>query len=621
MSISPSNTDKRNGFLAAFGIFGLSSLTYPFILSYSRLHSPSEIASIYLSPASLIVMGLLLVFNFLFILRNYRVIGSYLHEPRSERMDTAQKTLIEFPRKIIAMSLVFTIASVQIILFFHTGAPSHRMEHLFLSFSNAVFFGIPLYIIFYQRIEKWGSAIPYTTKYTALQLSGRITIVVMFSILAVCAFLIITMRETVRLAASTEVLTLSLTIRSVPIVTLGFLVGVVNITMIMQGVAYRIQDSNYFAFQLGEGNLSGASFTVVPRDEFGSLANGLNLVRDKIQALILSTKTRVQDAITAKNQLLSAAAVTDEAVAAISTDVLEVNSKVEKLDGRTDEVLASMEAVNQNIDALNGQITTQASRVEESTAAVTEMIASLNSISSITARKLETTGHLIAASGDGKQRLDETIVTIKQMNENIERIIGMVSTIQGIAAQTNLLAMNAAIEAAHAGDYGRGFAVVADEIRKLAETSAVNSKKINGDIKNIIDLIRNATSAGDATSKAFEDMNKEIVSVVASFTEIGESVSELKVGGEQILQSVSTLRDISSNVSGSSAKMAEETGSVEKAMEGVKELFTETREVTAHMTEKIRTVADRSEDMGNKSRDIDAVTVKISESLAAFKTE
>jgi uncharacterized coiled-coil protein SlyX len=67
--------------------------------------------------------------------------------------------------------------------------------------------------------------------------------------------------------------------------------------------------------------------------------------------------------------------------------------------------------------------------------------------------------------------------------------------------------------------------------------------------------------------------------------------------------------------------MAEETGSVEKAMEGVKALFTETREVTAHMTEKIRTVANRSEDMGNKSRDIDAVTVKISESLAAFKTE
>ncbi len=612
---------RKNGFFAAFGIFGLGCFSYPLILLYTRLLSPAEIAGVYLSPASLLALAVLLAFDFLYVLRNYRVIGGYLAAGKAEDLDRAQKTLIEFPRKLIAMSLIFTIAAVQIILSFRPEFGGRRIEHLLLSFANATYFGIPLYIFFYQRVEKWASGIPYTAKYTALKLSARIGIVVVFSILAVCVSLIITIRETARAAQDASSLIADLTWRSLPIVVFGFLVGVFNVTMIMRGLAYRISDSNYFAFQLGEGNLSGASFTVVPRDEMGVLAHGLNVVRDKIRSLIVSTKLTVVDAIRAKEALLAAAAVTDETVAAISADVREVNAKVRKLDEGTDGVLRSMEAVNENIDVLNGQIATQAGRVEESTASVTEMIASLNSISAIAVRKLESTEHLTTASADGKRKLDETVVTIQRMNANIERIQGMVSTIQGIAAQTNLLAMNAAIEAAHAGDYGRGFAVVADEIRKLAETSAVNSKKINGDIKDIIALIREATDAGDATSKAFDGMNKEIGDVISSFQEIGESVNELKVGGEQILESVSALRDISSNVTGSSGKMAEETASVETAMAGVKDLFDETRDVTARMTQEIAVVADRSKDMGVKSREIHAVTVKISESLAAFKTE
>ncbi len=622
MQASADNSGARgNGFLAALGIFALGVLTYPLILMYSRLLAPGEVVAIYGSPASLVILALLFAGNFLYIRGNYGAIGLYLASPEPGLLDRAQKTLIGFPRRIITMSLVFTVLSFQAVLLFFPGFAGHRLEHLALGFANAAFFGIPMYIVFYQRIERWASPIPHTSKYTALKLSGRISIVVMFSILAVCAFLIITIRETVRLSSGSEGLIAELTARSMPIVAFGFAVGVLNISMIMRGVASRIGAANDFAAQLGEGALRGASFAIVPRDELGTLSNGLNTVRDKISRLILSTKQTVQEAIIAKDQLLVAATTTGEAVSSIGRDVELLNEKFGNLDSRTDEVLRSVESVNLSIEALDGEIGAQATQVEQSTAAVTEMIASFNSISSIAGKKLESTAHLVSSSEDGRKRLDETLSSVRKMDESIGKIVDMVTAIQKIASQTNLLAMNAAIEAAHAGDYGRGFAVVADEIRSLAEVSGKNSKEINSTIKGVIALIRDAAGAGEATAKAFRSMDEEITSVVSSFAEIEGSVSELKVGGGQILDSVATLRDISSRVSGSSRKISAETGSVGAAMAGVKGLFAETRSVTAHMTGKVRTVAECSTDTGRKSRDIDEVTTRISESLAAFRTE
>ena len=111
--------------------------------------------------------------------------------------------------------------------------------------------------------------------------------------------------------------------------------------------------------------------------------------------------------------------------------------------------------------------------------------------------------------------------------------------IRDLANQTNLLAMNAAIEAAHAGEAGMGFAIVADEIRRLAEASSTNSKRISGVLKEVVAKIEQAASSGDSTKAVFSLMDTEVAAASGAFSEIAAAMSQLKAIEKNFLARIS----------------------------------------------------------------------------------
>ena len=204
--------------------------------------------------------------------------------------------------------------------------------------------------------------------------------------------------------------------------------------------------------------------------------------------------------------------------------------------------------------------------VSTSPSAVEEMIANINSINSILEHNAESVGLLDGATRKGMTGIENVAELVSKIEENSNGLSEMSSVIQKIASQTNLLAMNAAIEAAHAGNSGRGFAVVADEIRKLAENSGSEARKISDVLKNVKQLI-------DATFKDTVDVQKEFSEVVQLSGTVVEqeqtvrrAISEQNEGGKQLLQAVGSMRELTQTVKERTEKLLTDTNAIKESI-------------------------------------------------------
>jgi methyl-accepting chemotaxis protein len=157
-----------------------------------------------------------------------------------------------------------------------------------------------------------------------------------------------------------------------------------------------------------------------------------------------------------------------------------------------------------------------------------------------------------------------------------------------IAAQTNLLAMNAAIEAAHAGDAGRGFSVVADEIRKLAETSSRESQKISAELKQITEAINGVVKGSQASEQAFSQVSYRISETEKLIAEADQAIREQQEGADPVLGALKEMNDITSEVKIGSKKMNE--GNV-TMLEEMNELQAGSQKISDSIEDMVKTVS------------------------------
>ena len=194
------------------------------------------------------------------------------------------------------------------------------------------------------------------------------------------------------------------------------------------------------------------------------------------------------------------------------------------------------------INELNANVNMQVDGVSNSSSAVEEMVANIRSVTHILEGNSSTVQELGAESENGRKRINESAELAAIVLEKSAGLVEASSIVQNIASQTNLLAMNAAIEAAHAGEAGKGFAVVADEIRKLAEQSNTQGKNIGSQLNELQGIIQSVSDNTKAVQKQFEVIFNLTNKVQQQESVIKNAMDEQNAGSAQVLQSITAIK-------------------------------------------------------------------------------
>jgi methyl-accepting chemotaxis protein len=415
-----------------------------------------------------------------------------------------------------------------------------------------------------------------------------------------------------------------------PIYRLLFISLIIGLGMILvtSAAAFVISRSisrplNYLAVILhdvGEGDLT-RRLDIRSKDEIGAMAGSFNGTLEKVQALIRLIKDKAVVLSDIGIELQSNMTETAASINEITANIRQMKIQIANQTASVEETGILMEKVSLNINDLNGHIDKQSSSVSQSSSAIEEMLANIQSVTHTLIKNADNVKDLSDASEIGRTGLEEVSSDIQEIARESAGLLEINAVMENIASQTNLLSMNAAIEAAHAGEAGKGFAVVADEIRKLAESSGEQSQIIAGVLKKIKASIDKIIKSADVVLNRFEVIDQAIKTVSDQEAHIRNAMEEQGEGSQQILEAISRLNEITGLVKDGSSHMhlsSREAIGQSKTLETISQEISQGMNEMATGADQINTAVNRVSEISGENKDnIEALIGEV----AKFKVE
>jgi methyl-accepting chemotaxis protein len=363
----------------------------------------------------------------------------------------------------------------------------------------------------------------------------------------------------------------------------------------------------------GEGDLT-RSIAVSSKDEIGDLAKYFNKTLLKIKNLVLVIKKEATNLNNIGNSLASNMTETAAAINQITANIQSIKGRVINQSASVTETNATMEQVVANINKLNGHVDNQGKNLSQASSAIEEMVANISSVTNTLINNSANVNTLTEASEVGRNGLQEVAADIQEIARESEGLLEINAVMENIASQTNLLSMNAAIEAAHAGEAGKGFAVVADEIRKLAESSSEQSKTIGTVLKKIAESIKKITESTENVLTKFEALDNGVRTVAEQEENVRNAMEEQGQGSKQVLDGVSNVNEITRQVKASSEEMLEGSQEVMKESRNLEKV---TQEITGGMNE----MASGAEQVNLAVNNVNEISTKNREGIESLLRE
>ena len=363
----------------------------------------------------------------------------------------------------------------------------------------------------------------------------------------------------------------------------------------------------------GEGDLT-VRLPISGHDEITELSEYFNRTIEKIGASIKSVDTNAAVMKEIGYELAENMNETASSINQISGTVDTVKQKTLTQASSVTETAATIEEIIRTIRQLDTNIDAQASSVAQSSSSIEEMTANISSITQTLEKTDKAIKGLAEATGKGKTILLNSNTVTQKIAEESGSLMEASSVIQHIASQTNLLAMNAAIEAAHAGEAGKGFAVVADEIRKLAEDSASQGKTISATLKTLSGEIESLSNSSKTVEDEFNlifNLAEEVKNMSARLT---EAMQEQENGSKEVLEAIKNINMVTNEVQAGSEEML-------KGGEQVAEEMHKLDNLTHAIAESMNEMAAGSIQINNAVQEVHGLTQKNKQSIENLATE
>ena len=364
---------------------------------------------------------------------------------------------------------------------------------------------------------------------------------------------------------------------------------------------------------MARGKLT-SKISIKSGDEIGRMAREFNTALSALQIMVGSTGKSVTELESMTHELTENMMETAASMNQITTNIRKLQQKTilqaESVD-ETDSVVGDMRDYTLNLNSL---IENQVDALSESSSAIEQMVANIKSVTQILAVNFESIETLIKASEEGRDGMQQLAGIVRTIEKNSDGLIEAINVIQNISSQTNLLSMNAAIEAAHAGEAGKGFAVVADEIRKLAESSSNEGKTISSVLGNLKEKIMDVTVLADKSDLHFTNILERIEEVRNQESAIKLAMEEQNAGSSMVLNSVEQINSITAEVRSGAEKMSDGCRNVSDRMNGLKTATVEMRSSMDEMTNGAETVNEAVQN-------INSITQQNGNSIAALAGE
>lgn len=412
------------------------------------------------------------------------------------------------------------------------------------------------------------------------------------------------------------------TIQMLLIAFLGSLLGVGLFTMLILVFFKKI---NKVVDKMQEISGGGSDLTaripVEGNDELSDLAKACNSVIETIQNM-------VKDVSSSVNNLSSNSSEISEQSSKMTTMVGEAENEISLIDGKANNQTQLVTQLSEKVEEFHGSIQMfiqkvqdQVKAVDHSASAIEEITQNINSTDASINRITDQYAEIVNETNTNVQnqkQMGQQIAGVQEMTKNLSEANKIIS---GIASQTNLLAMNAAIEAAHAGESGKGFSVVAEEIRKLAENSGRQTQEIKSIVANIEAAVNDMVSTSVSSEKGFVELGHKVSSLQASVQEIQQGMNEQSVGAQEVLNMMKLLSNASIEMNDASEKMNAQTDIIS---EGIKEISHSSEDIlssTGNTTERLRTIKMFADESNNSSKSNEELSENVKGIVESYKVE